>query len=82
LGENIADNGGIRSSMKAYQKLRARSGPDFKELLPGLEFFSPEKLLYLAFSNVRNSNKKYLPCTFHHQTKFEFEQKIFFYFPF
>lgn len=60
LGENIADNGGIRSAMRAYQRLRERSGPDLKEMLPGLEFFSPDQLFYLASSNVNFISNKFI----------------------
>ncbi|XP_065342049.1 endothelin-converting enzyme 2-like [Cloeon dipterum] len=52
LGENIADNGGIRGSVRAYQKLRERSGDDLQELLPGLEYLMPEQLLHLIFANL------------------------------
>ncbi|XP_059468630.1 neprilysin-like isoform X2 [Neocloeon triangulifer] len=52
LSENIADNGGIRFSVRAYQKLRERSSGDLQERLPGLEFMSPEQLHHLSFTNL------------------------------
>jgi hypothetical protein len=50
LGENIADNGGILESLRAYRKYRQRHGPE--ALLPGLEAFSEEQLFFLSFANV------------------------------
>jgi len=49
LGENIADNGGIRESFFAYKEWRK----DNKELrAPGLSSFSDEQLFFLGFSQV------------------------------
>lgn len=50
LGENIADNGGLRESLRAYQRFRERNGPEPK--MPGLEAFSDEQLFFLSFANV------------------------------
>lgn len=50
LGENIADNGGIRESIRAYRKYTWMKGPEQK--LPGLEKFTHEQLFFLTFANV------------------------------
>jgi predicted metalloendopeptidase len=50
LGENIADNGGLRESLRAYRRFRERNGPE--PTLPGFEDYSDEKLFFLSFANV------------------------------
>ncbi|XP_063235515.1 endothelin-converting enzyme homolog isoform X2 [Bacillus rossius redtenbacheri] len=50
LGENIADNGGLREAFIAYSLFRERNGPEPR--LPGLEKFSHEQLFFLSFANV------------------------------
>jgi predicted metalloendopeptidase len=50
LGENIADNGGLSESLRAYRRFRERNGPEPQ--LPGLEAFSDEQLFFLSFANV------------------------------
>ncbi|KAJ4447085.1 hypothetical protein ANN_09074 [Periplaneta americana] len=50
LGENIADNGGLRESIRAYRNYVNRNGKEQK--LPGLEHLSHEQLLYLSFANI------------------------------
>ncbi|GFG29216.1 hypothetical protein Cfor_09736 [Coptotermes formosanus] len=50
LGENIADNGGIRESIRAYRKYTLRKGPEQK--LPGLEKFTHAQLFFLTFANM------------------------------
>lgn len=51
LGENIADNGGIKSAYNAYKNWQHDSGiSDIK--LPGLNMTS-DQLFFLSFSQVR-----------------------------
>ncbi|XP_067011967.2 neprilysin-11 [Anabrus simplex] len=50
LGENIADNGGLREALRAYWKFRERHGQE--EKLPGLEKYTDEQLFFLSFANV------------------------------
>ncbi|XP_063858887.1 neprilysin-1-like isoform X1 [Scylla paramamosain] len=49
LGENIADNGGIREAFHAYKMYVNRYGEEPR--LPGLEEFSPDHIFYLSFAN-------------------------------
>ncbi|KAG2462924.1 neprilysin-like [Polypterus senegalus] len=49
LGENIADNGGIRQSYQAYQKYIKKHGKE--ELLPGIEL-NHKQLFFLNFAQV------------------------------
>ncbi|KAA0200661.1 hypothetical protein HAZT_HAZT003074 [Hyalella azteca] len=50
LGENIADNGGIREAFLAYQRYVDRNGVE--PALPGLDEFTSEQLFYLEFANL------------------------------
>nr|XP_029723135.1 neprilysin-11-like [Aedes albopictus] len=50
LGENIADNGGLREAFRAYRTYVKRNGPE--PVLPGFEHFSHEQLLFISFGNV------------------------------
>lgn len=50
LAENIADNGGMRESYKAYRLYSSRHEKEPK--LPGFEKFTHEQLLFLSFANV------------------------------
>ncbi|CAL8098918.1 unnamed protein product [Calicophoron daubneyi] len=49
LGENIADNGGIKAAYKAFKKLEARH----KDIptLPGLNF-TPDQLFFISFAQI------------------------------
>nr|XP_019548120.2 endothelin-converting enzyme 1-like [Aedes albopictus] len=49
LGENIADNGGLREAFRAYRTYVKRNGPE--PVLPGFEHFSHEQLLFISFGN-------------------------------
>ena len=55
LGENIADNGGIKLSYLAYQKHKQRTlntGNDLR--LPNLNYKN-DQLFFIAFAHVRYS---------------------------
>ncbi|XP_015745061.1 neprilysin [Python bivittatus] len=49
LGENIADNGGIRQAYRAYESFVQKNGEE--KLLPGLDF-SHKQLFFLNFAQV------------------------------
>jgi predicted metalloendopeptidase len=49
LGENIADNGGLKLGYGAYQKVKASSAPE--KPLPGLSL-NPEQLIFVGFAQV------------------------------
>jgi predicted metalloendopeptidase len=50
LGENIADNGGIRASYDAFKKVSHKS-----EKLPGLTDYSNDQLFFIGFSQVHKA---------------------------
>lgn len=50
MGENIADNGGLREAFHAYQLYKDSFGSEPK--LPGFEDYTHEQLLFISFGNV------------------------------
>lgn len=73
LGENIADNGGLREAYRAYRAYVKRNGPEAQ--LPGFEDFTHEQLLFISFGNqycetVSPSVAKYLLEDEHSPSKF------------
>ncbi len=56
VGENIADNGGIRETFKAYEFYSQRNAEP--QRLPYVSQYTPEQLLFLSYANV--SQKKLL----------------------
>lgn len=50
-GENIADNGGLRTSYYAYLKWLAEHGNTDK-ILPGLEFLNQKQQVFLGYAQV------------------------------
>ncbi|XP_015834804.2 neprilysin isoform X1 [Tribolium castaneum] len=50
LGENIADNGGLRHAYWAYRKYVDRNGHEPK--LPGFENFTDNQLFFIAFGSI------------------------------
>jgi len=51
VGENIADNGGLRESFRAYRKYIERLGHE-EARLPGLEILTPNQLFFISYANV------------------------------
>jgi len=49
LGENIADNGGLRGAYDAYQTKIARTVD--KGLLPGFDTFTVDQLFFISYAN-------------------------------
>jgi len=50
VGENIADNGGLREASKALEKHVQRHGQ--LERLPYVSQYSPQQLFFLSYANV------------------------------
>ncbi|GFY45685.1 neprilysin-1 [Trichonephila inaurata madagascariensis] len=57
VGENIADNGGVRNAFKAFRLHLALSGENlnYRKRLPGLSA-SPEQLFFLGYASIWCAN--------------------------
>lgn len=53
LGENIADNGGVKEAFGALKEHLKTHGEEPK--LPGFEHLNSEQLFFLSYGNVRNT---------------------------
>ncbi|KHJ89442.1 peptidase family M13 [Oesophagostomum dentatum] len=51
LGENIADNGGVKTAFNAYKAWRANTSTE-EPALPGFQNFTSEQMFFLAYANV------------------------------
>ncbi|XP_052738146.1 neprilysin-4 isoform X3 [Bicyclus anynana] len=51
-GENIADNGGLRAALSAYELYAARHPAARRSVLPGLPDYTPKQLFYLGFAQI------------------------------
>ncbi|KAK5820678.1 hypothetical protein F5H01DRAFT_291167 [Linnemannia elongata] len=55
LGENLADNGGLKMAFRVWQS-RAKSDPNGKKIknfkLPGLDAYTPEQLFFIAYGRL------------------------------
>ncbi len=50
-GENIADNGGLHESFRAYLDSVEANGEEPR--LPGLDQYSPEQTFFISYAQVR-----------------------------
>lgn len=50
LGENIADNGGVREALAALKKHLRKTGAEAK--LPGFEGYTSEQMFFMSYGNV------------------------------
>ncbi|GBP03197.1 Endothelin-converting enzyme homolog [Eumeta japonica] len=51
-GENIADNGGLRAALSAYDLLAKRQPVETRTRLPGLPQYTPRQLFFLGFAQI------------------------------
>ena len=50
LGENIADNGGVKEAFRAYQKYIKRNPK--QERLPVIDSYTAEQQFFISYANV------------------------------
>ncbi|XP_065287846.1 neprilysin-1-like [Dermacentor albipictus] len=55
VGENIADNGGVRVAFATYQRISESTG---EQIIPGLENFSPEQIFFISYALVWCSSER------------------------
>lgn len=61
LGENIADNGGVREGFRAYQNyIQNNNGGKPEPKLPGLHEYTSEQMFFISFSQVYWIANKYI----------------------
>ena len=52
MGENIADNGGIREAFRAYHKLLAKQSTNYQEpALPGLGQYTGDQMFFIGYAS-------------------------------
>ena len=56
LGENIADQGGLRVAMTAFLKSQADKGVDIKSDDARIDGFTPEQVFYMNYANLWANN--------------------------
>lgn len=62
LGENVADNCGIKASFHGFKEWEEKNGQG--PLLPGFDEYTYEQLYYIGFANV-SKNLNYLVSLSH-----------------
>ncbi len=56
LGENIADQGGLRVAMTAFLDAQAKKGVDVKSEEAKIDGFTPEQVFYMNYANLWGGN--------------------------
>ncbi|MDE6036759.1 MAG: M13 family peptidase, partial [Duncaniella sp.] len=56
LGENIADQGGLRVAMTAFLKSQKEKGVDIKSADALIDGFTPEQVFYMNYANLWANN--------------------------
>ena len=59
LGENIADNGGLKAAFRAFTSLKSEDKTWSGGKLPGLDL-TDNQLFFLSFAQVERNNDTYL----------------------